>query len=430
MPVIVYDEVVGVHGVAEDVTENNEMRRELERTRRAAEEASAAKSLFLANMSHEVRTPLTSVLGATEMLAEDDLDPHQQYLVDVIHRSGERLLRLVNDILDVSRLEAGKLEVHASPFDVRTLVRDVATWAAPLAEREGLTLACSVDPALPAQVVGDAMRVSQVLTNLLGNALKFTEAGQVRMAVESGPRLGSTHEVCFVVEDSGIGIHGDQLAGLFESFTQVDTSTTRKYGGAGLGLAICQELVDPDGRHPRGAQHAGTRQHVLLHAAATGPPRGWRVARPLLDLLPFGSGGAALLVERGARVLDVPGELVDLLAAHRLLDEGAQDLHLLGLRREGVRRNHPASLRRELPGDVGLVVGGVVPGLEPERHQRELLEVLADHLEATARRAGSLRARARSSASASSRRCSPRARAGRSCSTAPAPSRHPWRSSA
>ncbi len=243
VPVIVYDEVVGVHGVAEDVTENNEMRRELERTRRAAEEASAAKSLFLANMSHEVRTPLTSVLGATEMLAEDELDPHQQYLVDVIHRSGERLLRLVNDILDVSRLEAGKLDVHASPFDVRSLVRDVATWAAPLAEREGLTLACTVDPELPEQVVGDAMRVSQVLTNLLGNALKFTESGQVRLAVRAGARLGDISEVCFVVEDSGIGIHDEQLNGLFESFTQVDTSATRKYGGAGLGLAICQELV-------------------------------------------------------------------------------------------------------------------------------------------------------------------------------------------
>jgi PAS domain S-box-containing protein len=243
VPVIVDDEVVGVHGVAEDVTENNEMRRELERTRRAAEEASAAKSLFLANMSHEVRTPLTSVLGATEILAEDALDPHQRYLVDVIHRSGERLLRLVNDILDVSRLEAGKLAVHDAPVDIRTLVRDVAAWAAPIAESEGLVLAFSVDPALPTRLIGDAMRVSQVLTNLVGNALKFTETGQVRLMVQSGARLGNINEVCFVVEDSGIGIEDDQLTGLFDSFTQVDTSTTRKYGGAGLGLAICQELV-------------------------------------------------------------------------------------------------------------------------------------------------------------------------------------------
>jgi PAS domain S-box-containing protein len=243
VPVIVHGEVVGVHGVAEDVTENNEMRRELERTRRAAEEANAAKSLFLANMSHEVRTPLTSVLGATEMLGEDDLDPHQRYLVDVIHRSGERLLRLVNDILDVSRLEAGKLDVEESPFDVPTMIREVAGWAAPLAEREGLTLAYTVDPAVPDQLVGDAMRVSQVLTNLLGNAFKFTETGVVRMTVEAGATTRGVSEVRFVVEDSGIGIRHDQLTGLFDSFTQVDTSTTRKYGGAGLGLAICQELV-------------------------------------------------------------------------------------------------------------------------------------------------------------------------------------------
>ena len=243
VPVIVYDEVVGVHGVAEDVTENNEMRRELERTRRAAEEASAAKSLFLANMSHEVRTPLTSVLGATEMLAEDELDPHQQYLVDVIHRSGERLLRLVNDILDVSRLEAGKLDVHASPFDVRSLVRDVATWAAPLGRARGTHPRLHRGPG----VAGAGRRRRDA--GLAGADQPAGERPEVHRVGSGAPgrrgrrQAGDIHEVCFVVEDSGIGIHDEQLNGLFESFTQVDTSATRKYGGAGLGLAICQELV-------------------------------------------------------------------------------------------------------------------------------------------------------------------------------------------
>jgi PAS domain S-box-containing protein len=249
VPVVVHGEVVGVHGVAEDVTERNEMRRELERTRRAAEEASAAKSLFLANMSHEVRTPLTSVLGATEMLAEDDLDPSQHYLVGIIHRSGERLLRLVNDILDVSRLEAGTVDVQRAPMNVRSLVDDVLAWAKPLADREGLTFQWHVDPALPETVTGDAMRISQVLTNLLGNAFKFTEEGQVSLLVDVvGSRAGVV-EVRFAVEDTGIGILDDQLSTLFQSFTQVDTSTTRKYGGAGLGLAICQELVSLMGGH-------------------------------------------------------------------------------------------------------------------------------------------------------------------------------------
>jgi PAS domain S-box-containing protein len=243
VPVVVHGEVVGVHGLAEDVTERNEMRRELERTRRAAEEANAAKSLFLANMSHEVRTPLTSVLGATEMLAEDDLGPSQHYLVGIIHRSGERLLRLVNDILDVSRLEAGTLDVQRAPLKVRSLVDDVLAWAMPMAHEEGLDFDWAIDPALPETVLGDAMRINQVVTNLLGNAFKFTEAGQVQLRVDVAGSRGGVVDVRFSVTDSGIGIEDDQLATLFQSFTQVDTATTRKYGGAGLGLAICQELV-------------------------------------------------------------------------------------------------------------------------------------------------------------------------------------------
>ncbi len=242
-PVIVHDEVVGVHGVAEDVTERNEMRRELERTRLAAEEANAAKSLFLANMSHEVRTPLTSVLGATEMLAEDILSPGQHHLVGIIHRSGERLLRLVNDILDVSRLEAGKLDVQPAPFRIRGLVDDLEAWASPMAHREGVAFELVVDPALPETVDADAMRISQVITNLLVNAFKFTETGHVLLVVEVVDGGADVVQVRFAVEDSGIGIAPDQLEDLFQTFTQVDNTTTRKYGGAGLGLAICQELV-------------------------------------------------------------------------------------------------------------------------------------------------------------------------------------------
>ncbi len=244
VPVIVCDEVVGVHGLAEDVTERNELRRELERTRRAAEEANAAKSLFLANMSHEVRTPLTSVLGAAEMLADARLDPGSAALVAIVQRSAEKLHRLVNDILDVSRLEAGKLDVQETVISLHEVAADAVTWAGPLAHREGLAFTWWLDPQLPRQVYGDAMRISQVLTNLIGNALKFTEQGEVSLSIEVADRRGHLLDVRFTVEDSGIGIAEDQLATLFESFTQVDTSTTRKYGGAGLGLAICQELVE------------------------------------------------------------------------------------------------------------------------------------------------------------------------------------------
>jgi len=243
VPVVVCGEVVGVHGLAEDVTERNELRRELERTRRAAEEANAAKSLFLANMSHEVRTPLTSVLGAAEILAEGDLGPGDRALVAIVQRSAEKLHRLVNDILDVSRLEAGKLDVQRSVISLQEVAADAVTWAGPMAHKEGLTFTWDLDPALPQHVYGDAMRISQVLTNLLGNAMKFTEQGEVRLCVRAEDLSGHTARVCFTVEDSGIGIPTEQLSAVFESFTQADTSATRKYGGAGLGLAISQELV-------------------------------------------------------------------------------------------------------------------------------------------------------------------------------------------
>ncbi len=266
VPVIVAGEVVGVDGLAENITEENALRRELEGLRRTAEEANAAKSMFLANMSHEVRTPLTSVLGATEMLAEGELDPQQHHLIGIIHRSGERLLRLVNDILDVSRMEAGKLAVHRAPFLVEGLVRDLAAWAVPFSQREGLRFESRIDQRLPETLVGDAMRISQVLTNLVGNALKFTEEGGVTLTVdrveprvtpgfEPGfePRIEHwvesgagtrTIEVRFVVRDTGIGVPAERLASLFDSFTQVDSTSTRRYGGAGLGLSICRELVD------------------------------------------------------------------------------------------------------------------------------------------------------------------------------------------
>src|SRR3954470_10195748 len=185
VPVVVHGEVVGVHGLAEDVTDQNELRRELERTRAAAEEANAAKSLFLANMSHEVRTPLTSVLGAAEILAEGDLGPGDRALVAIVQRSAEKLHRLVNDILDVSRLEAGKLDVQRTVISLQDVAADAITWAGPLAHKERLTFTWDLDPTLPRHVYGDAMRISQVLTNLLGNAMKFTDQGEVRLGVHT-----------------------------------------------------------------------------------------------------------------------------------------------------------------------------------------------------------------------------------------------------
>jgi PAS domain S-box-containing protein len=243
VPVVVGDEVVGVHGVAEDITESNELRRELERTRRLAEEASSTKSLFLANMSHEVRTPLTSMLGSVELLMDTEMSSEQSILANLIDRSGERLLRLVSDLLDFSRIEVGTLALSDTAVDLHGVVDEAATYAVKLARPRGLALVWNVEPGVPARVSGDALRISQVLTNLLENAIKFTEIGQVSLTVEV-VRSGATEvDVRFRVEDTGIGIPEEQLSSLFHPFTQADPSATRKYGGAGLGLAICQELV-------------------------------------------------------------------------------------------------------------------------------------------------------------------------------------------
>ncbi len=243
MPVIVCGEVVGVHGIAEDITERNQMRRELQRTQRLAESANSAKSLFLANMSHEVRTPLTSLLAATELLCDADLPPTETRLVEMVDRSGEKLLTLVNDILDFSRLEAGLLEVHDKAISMADLARGTTAWAEPLATKQELGFRCTVATTLPETLAGDDARISQVLTTLIDNALKFTQQGHVQLSIDLVGCSTDTMDVRFLVEDTGIGISADQLDGIFHSFTQADASMTRKYGGAGLGLAIAQELV-------------------------------------------------------------------------------------------------------------------------------------------------------------------------------------------
>ena len=244
MPIVVGGQVVGVYVVTDDVTEDKRIRRELAQALRDAKAASEAKSLFLANMSHEVRTPLTSVIGAVELLAEADLAPVQARLVDLATRNGRALLRLVNDLLDFSRIEAGALEVVDRPFDLRQAVRDAVAPHEGAATRKGLRLRVTVGPGLPRTVSGDAGRLGQVVGNLVGNAVKFTEQGTVDLTVAcTGGAEGRTG-LLLTVSDTGIGIAPQDRARLFDSFAQADPSSTRRYGGAGLGLTISQQLVE------------------------------------------------------------------------------------------------------------------------------------------------------------------------------------------
>jgi two-component system, sensor histidine kinase and response regulator len=208
-----------------------------------AEEASRAKSQFLANMSHEIRTPMNGVMGMLELLSATELAPRQRRFADTAFRSAEELLELINDILDFSKIEAGHLELHRTDFDLRQSVEDVCEMLAPRAHQKGLDLIVRIAPELHRNVHGDVMRIRQVLVNLVGNAIKFTAAGNVQVRLSVVKKLDAGQVVRFEVQDTGIGVAPEVAAKLFQPFVQADTSTTREFGGTGLGLAIARQLV-------------------------------------------------------------------------------------------------------------------------------------------------------------------------------------------
>jgi PAS domain S-box-containing protein len=244
-------------GVMHDISIRKQAEREAAEARALAEQAAASQGQFLANMSHEIRTPMNGVLGMLDLLAQGRLPPDERGYVNVALQSAQSLLVLINDILDLSKIRAGRLELERIPFDLHRAVEETASIAASLAAEKGLRLNCCIDAGVPLRVNADPARLRQILFNLLGNAVKFTERGEIGLTVQAATRPDAPAEIRFKVRDTGIGIDSERLEALFDPFTQADPSITRRYGGTGLGLAITRQLAEMMGGSVTAASEPG-----------------------------------------------------------------------------------------------------------------------------------------------------------------------------